>query len=741
MRIATAWARGLTGALLCAFCLLAALAPSSSAQQAQSVSTAGAVTKEDIEAALRRMEAQGTFFEAFAERETNSLASDRWYRLGLNYRGTAAILRRALDAGLLIVADLPPGRRSALGKGGQIVLDRDVDGAWGLAGDAEEERLRDVLLPALIEALSQTRLPQDWPWLADHLRAVGNFVEESQDPVLRPLLARYFQGKDSYLWLALRRIGEGDPSARRDLARRQQAAFDAVRDMESEMTAMLGASDARRLQQDWADYVGQVDGFAVTRGWVLLDPALQRTQLGAAARQAADAVDRAAAEVVASAPRSALAAARATSGAPAAALPRRATASPRAGINLDRLVAQIPGNDPEAVSAAGQADLLMHALRTAPEQAVQPLEVVMQSFAERIRRPITAGAAPIVTAAQPENDLVEQQMAALEDKVAALSSALEERVKEAARLEAALAAERARAPSVAASETPEPAAASQEELSTPPVETDRRQLYILAAVLAALLALIAFGAVLARRRGRRAGVSGVPAPILLNPPEEAGLAGPIVVDMPERAVAEATAPAASTVEGPEAPMASSSPPVAPVALPSRLSLAPGVQVRVTGVVPPTAAIRAAMQAAAARRTAAAAADPAAESAALGEAAAAAHPVVRALRQGNLPLFELLFSEMTDLHSPQLQRIVYGGRGEDLAIVCRAVGVDKLLFGSIFLLTDYLRGGSREEEEERAAAMLKMYDRLPPQTAQKVLAKWQRNWGGLRKGNLKSDVLH
>jgi len=156
-----------------------------------------------------------------------------------------------------------------------------------------------------------------------------------------------------------------------------------------------------------------------------------------------------------------------------------------------------------------------------------------------------------------------------------------------------------------------------------------------------------------------------------------------------------------------------------------------------------------MQAATARRGATQAAPPentppenmtavdaAADAAELGsEADTAAHPIVQALRQGNLPLFELLFSELTELRSPQLQRIVYGGRGEDLAIVCRAVGIDKLLFGSIFLLTDHLRGGSREEEPERTAAMLQMYDRMPPATAQKVLAKWQRNWSGRRRESM------
>src|SRR3546814_5143689 len=83
-----------------------------------------------------------------------------------------------------------------------------------------------------------------------------------------------------------------------------------------------------------------------------------------------------------------------------------------------------------------------------------------------------------------------------------------------------------------------------------------------------------------------------------------------------------------------------------------------------------------------------------------ETEASTNPIVQALRRGNLPLFELLFSELTHLRTPQLQRIVYGGRGEDLAIVCRAVGVAKLLFGSVYMLTDHLRGGSVEDEPVR-----------------------------------------
>src|SRR3546814_17524693 len=108
-----------------------------------------------------------------------------------------------------------------------------------------------------------------------------------------------------------------------------------------------------------------------------------------------------------------------------------------------------------------------------------------------------------------------------------------------------------------------------------------------------------------------------------------------------------------------------------------------------------------------------------------ETEASTSPIVQALRRGNLPLFELLFSELTHLRTPQLQRIVYGGRGEDLAIVCRAVGVDKLLFGSVYMLTAHLRGGSVEDEpagRERVGEGKSWFVRVSPGGRQYIKKK-------------------
>lgn len=761
--------------------------PRAAAQTAASGDSATEVTWRDIAATLAQMNDLGAFYTAFAARDTNGFARERWRRLGVNYPGTAAILRDLTKRDLLQIDDLPEGRSSALLDRGEIVIDRDLDGRWGAGprrGVGGETALamqrRDLLLPELMQALARRQLSQDWPWLADHLRAVGGLAQLAADPVARPLLARFFQAKDAYLWLAMLRVGEGDPAERQALARRQSETFNAIRALSSEMAATFGAAPAERLQNDWAKYVALVDGFAVTRGWVLLDPALRQTHLGAAARRDADTVNDAAAEVVASAPRSALAAARNEFGRAAqvtAAAPERRGV---AGVNLGEVLDQsrsVSEGPPSAVSDLA-ARLPLETLAMRPElsgSATNP--AAFRAFAERLR---AAAEQPdprqIIAEREQQLGVAREEVASLQSRVDELATALESRAAEAERLQAALAAERARladaeqraAEQAAAAEAriaaaqaearaaeeraaeeraaaqreaerraaearevelraAEEAAAARQLAEAPqlriapsPGESDRlvsllsrieqRQLYMMAAI-----AVIFLMALLLWLRGRRRSVAIEQPPLLLASPAPA-MPGPSVAGP-----APAPLPARPIIDVPEEPAA------------ARAAGLQGGKIKIDGVTPPTAEAKAAQKAAAVRRGAAeatAAAVPGAEGAPLGhEAEAAAHPIVAALRRGNLPLFELLFSELTDLRAPQLQRIVYGGRGEDLAIVCRAVGVDKLLFGSIFLLTDHLRGGSAEEEPERTAEILRMYDRMPPETAQKVLAKWQRNWSG------------
>src|SRR3546814_3677324 len=92
--------------------------------------------------------ALGGFFGAFAARETNAFAQERWWRLSRGYPGTAELLRALLARGALRLDDLPTGRVSAVLNRGEIVIDSDLDGRWAPvllpAGERSEEHTSEL---------------------------------------------------------------------------------------------------------------------------------------------------------------------------------------------------------------------------------------------------------------------------------------------------------------------------------------------------------------------------------------------------------------------------------------------------------------------------------------------------------------------------------------------------------------------------------------------------------------------
>lgn len=583
--------------------------------QPEEIARPGALTVADLSAAFGQLDDLGAFFSAFAAQEANGLAQDRWRRRGANYRDTAVRLRALQDKGDLVIGDLD-GHKTA-----------------PLPDESRDAQLRDRLLPVLMQILARRSAPQDWPWLADHLQAAGGLTALAETEHGRALLARFFQAKDAYLWLTVQRVAQGDPARRLRVARRQAATFETIRGLRGDMVALWGAAPAERLQRDWTGYVAEVDGYAATRGWLLLDPALQQTQLGAATK--ADAVDLAAARIVAEAPR--------------------------------------------AATAARKAELA--ALR--------------------------------------------DEVAALRSRVGSLEQALPARSAEAQAEHDAL-AEQLRAAQLPPTLTVVPPARGAEDASALALVEQRQFLIIVGLILTLLLALLWWWR--GRRGAPRREAEAVTVASRLDPSGQ----DDVIAASPEASIDLPKVPSGVVppVEEKKGPAGYTPPPK-------------HARIRVSGVEPPTAQARAAMRAGEVKARAVRAAMPSPESPAEvcqglsgesqavpsgGEAAAVARPIVQALRQGNLPLFELLFGELTGLRAPQLQRVVYGGHGEDLLVVCRAIGVEKLLFGSIFLLTDPLRGGDANEDSARAEEVLRMYDRLPAAIAREVLRKWQQKWG-------------
>ncbi len=103
-------------------------------------------------------------------------------------------------------------------------------------------------------------------------------------------------------------------------------------------------------------------------------------------------------------------------------------------------------------------------------------------------------------------------------------------------------------------------------------------------------------------------------------------------------------------------------------------------------------------------------------------------VVEALRRGDKQIFEERFARLAGLRAAQLNRILHERSGEDLAIVCRALGMDKLLLASIYLLSHKGQPAGSRVGPRDLSRVTAFYDRITEDSARQVLGDWQRDPG-------------
>src|SRR4029079_97597 len=100
-------------------------------------------------------------------------------------------------------------------------------------------------------------------------------------------------------------------------------------------------------------------------------------------------------------------------------------------------------------------------------------------------------------------------------------------------------------------------------------------------------------------------------------------------------------------------------------------------------------------------------------------------LVQALRQGEVPLFEALFSKISGIRMRLVRRLLFEPGGEGLAIVCRALDIDASTFASIFVLSRKARSEEAAIAPGEVTRILRFYDRTKPEKAVLLLRKWQR----------------
>lgn len=101
-------------------------------------------------------------------------------------------------------------------------------------------------------------------------------------------------------------------------------------------------------------------------------------------------------------------------------------------------------------------------------------------------------------------------------------------------------------------------------------------------------------------------------------------------------------------------------------------------------------------------------------------------LLQCLRRGRIAAFTAALARMADIEVSLSRHIIFDPGGEGLAVLCKACGIDRSVFSSIFLLTREARDGSRMTDPSQLNAMIKIYDQLTQKEAQGALRCWQLN---------------
>ena len=101
-------------------------------------------------------------------------------------------------------------------------------------------------------------------------------------------------------------------------------------------------------------------------------------------------------------------------------------------------------------------------------------------------------------------------------------------------------------------------------------------------------------------------------------------------------------------------------------------------------------------------------------------------LITALQQGETSLFIAMFRRVTGLREKLIMRILFESGGEGLAIACKAVGIGKAAFTSLFALSRKARPEATAALQRETRRVLMLFDQISESSARDVLRKWQRN---------------
>lgn len=101
-------------------------------------------------------------------------------------------------------------------------------------------------------------------------------------------------------------------------------------------------------------------------------------------------------------------------------------------------------------------------------------------------------------------------------------------------------------------------------------------------------------------------------------------------------------------------------------------------------------------------------------------------VVQTLRRGEVPLFEAMMSQMTGLPQELVCRLMYEEEAEGFVVAARVSGFDRSTFTTLFLLLQRINPREIADDPQQLRRGLELFDRLRPETARKVAARYMIN---------------
>jgi uncharacterized protein (DUF2336 family) len=106
-------------------------------------------------------------------------------------------------------------------------------------------------------------------------------------------------------------------------------------------------------------------------------------------------------------------------------------------------------------------------------------------------------------------------------------------------------------------------------------------------------------------------------------------------------------------------------------------------------------------------------------------------LLQTLRQGEIALFEALFSKLSNIRLTLVRRLLFEPGGEGLAIACKALDFSAPDFATLFVLTRKARPNDGALGRGDVTHIVGFYNSIQKRAALQLLKKWQRSTSYLR----------